>query len=57
MKFPNFFSLIIIIMVGTALYRQSDFQTLRFEKLALSMIYLIVFTTSLVLMIKDMKKK
>lgn len=57
MKFPNFFSLIIIIMVGTALYRQFDFQTLRFEKLALSMIYLIVFTTSLVLMIKDMKKK
>ena len=49
---PNYFFVIIAIIVGGALIGQFDFQNLRFEKTVLSMIYLITFIACIGFMIK-----
>lgn len=53
---PNFFFVIIALILGGALYKQFDFQNLEFEYPALAVVYIIVFITSIVLMIKKSKK-
>lgn len=49
----NFVPIIIILILGSALYKQFNFETLRFEKLGLSIIYLIVFLATIFLLIKN----
>jgi hypothetical protein len=53
---PNFFLVIISIILGGAIFKQFDFQSLKFEKPALSIVYIIVFIICIGLMIKKSKK-
>jgi hypothetical protein len=47
---------IIAIILGMAVFRQFDFETLRFEKPGLGILYLIVFIVSIFLLIRGRKK-
>jgi len=52
---PNFFFVIIALILGGALFKQFDFQNLKFEKPALAVVYIIVFISSIGFMIKKSK--
>jgi hypothetical protein len=49
---PNFFSIIIILIVGGVLFKQFDSQTMKFEKPALAIVYGIALILSIAFMIK-----
>ena len=49
-----FFFIIIVLILGKALYNQFDFETLKFEKPALASLYLIVFSVSIYFIIKNL---
>jgi len=55
-KAPNFFLVIIVIILGQALFEQFDFENLKFEKPALAIVYIIVFVISIYLLVKKTKK-
>ncbi|MGB5189397.1 hypothetical protein [Robiginitalea sp.] len=58
MKFkivPNFFSVVMILILGGALIRQFDFENLTFEQPALTIVYFIAFVLSIGFMIKRSK--
>lgn len=46
---------IIAIILGVSIFRQFDFETLRFEKLGLGIVYLSGFIASIFFLIKDRK--
>ncbi|PHR70997.1 MAG: hypothetical protein COA67_07300 [Lutibacter sp.] len=52
----NFFSVIVILIVGSALYKQFDYEHLKFEKPALAVVYSITLILSIAFMIKKTKK-
>ncbi len=54
---PNFFSVVIALIVGGALYKQFDFQNMTIEKPALALVYSITFIVSIGLMIKKSENK
>jgi hypothetical protein len=54
---PNFFSIVIVIILGGALYKQFDFENFTFEKPALAAVYIFAFIISIVMMIKKSKNK
>jgi hypothetical protein len=54
---PVFTFSIVAIILGVTLYKQFDFETLRFEKPALAIVYSIVFIFSLFVLIKNFRKK
>lgn len=54
---PVFTFSIIAIIVGAALYKQFDFETLKFEKPALAVVYSIVFVFSVFVLIKNFRKR
>lgn len=56
-KAPNFFFTIIAIILGVALFKQFDFENLKFEKLALSILYIITFIFSIYGIVKNYKRK
>lgn len=49
---PNFFSVIMAVIIGGGLYKQFDFQNLTFEKPALVAVYSIAFIACIGFMIK-----
>ena len=51
-KGMNYFFLMIAIILGSALWKQFDFNTLKFEKPALATLYIVVFVASIYSMIK-----
>ena len=51
-KGMNYFFLMIAIILGSALWKQFDFNTLKFEKPALATLYIVVFVASIYFMIK-----
>ena len=53
----NFFFGIIAIILGSAIYKQFDFENIKFEKPALATLYIIVFISSIYFIIKDYKKR
>ena len=53
----NFFFGIIAIILGSAIYKQFDFENIKFEKPALATLYIIVFIASIYFIIKDYKKR
>ena len=55
-KLPNFFFTVIAIIIGAALYKQFDFDDLRFEKPALAILFVIVFIFSIYGIVKNYKK-
>jgi len=54
---PSFFCVIVAIILGAALFKQFDFQNLKFEKPALAIVYAIVFIFCVRFMIKKSKNK
>ncbi|WP_035651775.1 hypothetical protein [Flavobacterium sp. ASV13] len=48
---------IIAIILGVVLFKQFDFETLKFEKPGLAIIYIVVFLFSIFVLIKNYKKK
>ncbi|WPO80892.1 hypothetical protein [Flavobacterium sp. KACC 22761] len=48
---------IVAIILGVVLFKQFDFETLKFEKPALAVIYIIVFAFSIFYLIKNRKKQ
>jgi hypothetical protein len=52
----NFFSAIVILIVGSALYKQFDFESYSFEKPALAAVYGVALILAIALMIKKSKK-
>ena len=52
---PNFFSIIIAVIVGGALVKEFDFQNLKFENPALAIVYIITFIICIGFMIKKSK--
>lgn len=53
----NFFFGIIAIILGLAIYKQFDFENIKFEKPALATLYIIVFVLSIFFLIRDYKKR
>lgn len=54
---PVFAFSIIAIILGVVLYKQFDFETLKFEKPALAVLYLIVFVFSVFVLVKNVRTK
>ncbi|KRB56351.1 hypothetical protein [Flavobacterium sp. Root186] len=54
---PVFTFTIVAIILVAALYKQFDFETLKFEKPALAIVYSIVFVFSVIVLIKNFRKK
>jgi hypothetical protein len=53
----NFTLIIVALIVGAALFKQFDFQQLKFKQPALAAIYLITFGISVSILIKNAMKK
>jgi uncharacterized membrane protein len=53
----NFFFAVIAIILAKAIYQQFDVQTMRFEKVWLSILYIVVFVASLFFLIKQYRGK
>jgi hypothetical protein len=53
----SFTLIIVAIILGAALFKQFDFQQLRFEQPALAAIYLITFGICVSILIKNARKK
>lgn len=53
---PNFFFVIIALIVGVALFKQIDFENLKIEKPALAVVYIIALIISVGLILKKSKK-
>jgi hypothetical protein len=56
-KAPVFTFSIIAIILGVTLYKQFDFNNLKFEKPALATVYIIVFLVSIYILIKNAIKR
>lgn len=54
---PVFTFSIVAIILGAALYKQFDFETVKFEKPVLAIVYSIVFVFSVIVLIKNFRKK
>lgn len=54
---PNFFFVVMAIILGVALFKQFDFEKLKFEKPALAVVYAIVFLAAIGFMIKKSNNK
>ncbi len=48
---------VIAIILGVTLYRKFDFETLRFEKPGLAIIYIITLIISIIFLLWNRKKK
>ncbi|MES2063839.1 MAG: hypothetical protein V4456_18080 [Bacteroidota bacterium] len=54
-KAPLFTFTIVAIILGVTLYKQFDFENLKFEKTGLAIVYLIVFIASIYFIIKSLR--
>lgn len=48
---------IIAIILGSTLYKQFNFETFKFEKPALAVVYIIVFVCSIFVLIKNFRNR
>ena len=53
----NFFFAVVAIILGSALWKQFDFGTLKFQKPALAILYIVVFIAPVYLLITNYKKR
>ncbi|ATP55643.1 hypothetical protein CPT03_03760 [Pedobacter ginsengisoli] len=56
-KGPTFLFAIIAIILGWTLYKQFDFENLKFEKPALAILYTLTFLVSVYFLIKNFREK
>ena len=55
-KSLSFPLMVVVIILGVTLYKQCDFESLKFEKPALAVLYIIVFLAALYFLVKKPKK-
>jgi len=55
-KSLSFPLMVVVIILGVTLYKQFDFESLKFEKPALAVLYIIVFLAALYFLVKKPKK-
>lgn len=55
-KVVNFIFWIVAIILGVTLFKQFDFETFKFEKPALAVIYFLCFAFSVFILVKNSKK-
>lgn len=48
---------IIVIVLGWAIFKQFDFETLKFEKPALTIVYVLTFLMSVYFLVKNVQEK
>ena len=48
---------ILAIIIGVALYKEFDFETLRFKKVGLGIVYLITFVALIIVIIRSRRSK
>lgn len=48
---------IIVIILGWTLFKQFDFENLKFEKPALAIVYIITFLASAFFLVKNLREK
>ncbi len=56
-KALNFYFVIIAIIIGSAVFKQFDFENLKFEKPALAIVYIVTFVFSIYFLIKNYKNR
>ncbi len=56
-KSLNFFFVIIAIILGRALFKQFDFENLKFEHTGISIVYIVTFVFSIYFLISDYKNR
>jgi TRAP-type C4-dicarboxylate transport system permease small subunit len=56
-KGPIFLFGIIAIILGWTLYKQFDFQKLKFEKPALAVVYISTFIVSVFMLLRNLRSK
>lgn len=56
-KSLNFFFVIIAIILGSVLFKQFDFENLKFKHTGLAIIYLVVFAFSIYFLIRNYRKR
>jgi hypothetical protein len=52
-KPSSFIFIIVALILGSALYKQFDFETLKFQKPALATVYIITFVASIYFIVKN----
>ena len=56
-KAPMFTLIIVAIILGVTLFKQFDFEKLRFEQTGLAIVYSVVFIFAIYVLIKNSKSK
>jgi DNA-binding transcriptional regulator of glucitol operon len=56
-KAVNFIMVFIAIILGWTLFKQFDFESLKFKNTGLAIVYMITFSFSIYCLIKDYKNK
>jgi hypothetical protein len=56
-KSINFFFGIIAIILGTVLFKQFDFENLKFKHTGLAIVYIVVFVFSIYFLIRNYRKR
>ena len=56
-KAPIFTVLVVVLIVGSALYKQIDFKTMRVEKPALAILYTVTLLFATFVLVKNYRKK
>ena len=56
-KFPSIIFIIIAVILGVALYKQFDRETLKFKNTYLAILYFGTFISSIFILIKDYANK
>ena len=53
---PNYFSVVITVILGVAIFKQFDFQNMKFEKPAIAIVYFIALIIGVGFVLKKSKK-
>jgi len=56
-KGQSFLFLIIAIILGWTIFKQFDFENLKFEKPALATVYIVTFVMSVYFLVKNVKRE
>lgn len=56
-KGQSFLFLIIAIILGWTIFKQFDFENLKFEKPALAIVYIVTFVMSIYFLVKNVKRE
>jgi len=56
-KGSSFILIVIAVIIGSALFKQFDFKTLRFEKIGLSIVYLLTLIVLIIIIVRNNKNR